>query len=70
MAKGKYRGLSLKGADDVYLTERSIAVRRVSQSFGKNGLWKMTDKTTYYPKTKENLSRAYKVLGRIRTGRV
>ena len=43
--------VDLKGADDVYLTEKNIAVRRKVED--KRGRV-VSDVTTYYPKTREN----------------
>ena len=57
------------GADDVYLTERSIAVRRVSTSKSRNGRAVLQDKTTYVPRTKANLEKANSIFGRLRFGR-
>ena len=47
--------VDLKGADDVYLTEKNIAVRRTVED--KRGRV-VSDVTTYYPKTRENLKLA------------
>ncbi len=56
----------LNQANDVYLTKTKIAVRQVrSDSRGRIS----SDTTKYYPKTKQNLSCAGKMLGRIRYGR-
>lgn len=56
----------IQSADDVYLTKAKIAVREVrSDSRGRI----CTDITSYYPKTRANLSCAGKMLGRIRNGR-
>lgn len=53
-------------ANDVYLTKTKIAVRSVrSDARGRI----TSDATNYFPKTKENLSCAGKMLGRIRYGR-
>ena len=47
--------VDLKGADDVYLTEKNIAVRRTVED--KRGRV-VSDVKTYYPKTRENLKLA------------
>ena len=57
------------GADDVYLTKESIAVRRIDTSKGRNGRAKTTDRTRYIPKTAANLNKVKKIFGYIRTGR-
>lgn len=56
----------INSADDVYLTKTKIAVRQIrSDSRGRI----TSDTTKYFPKTKENLSCAGKLLGRVRYGR-
>lgn len=55
-----------EGADDVYLTEKSIAVRRIRS--GKSGKI-ISDETIYYPKTRENLRIARSEYGTLRKGR-
>mgnify|MGYP004644504561 CR=1 FL=1 len=56
----------INSANDVYLTKTKIAVRQVrSDSKGRI----CSDTTRYFPKTKENLSCAGKMLGHIRNGR-
>ena len=57
------------GADDVYLTESSIAVRRVSTEKSRSGKAVLKDKTTYVPKTEANLRRAKGIFGYLRFGR-
>lgn len=57
------------GADDVYLTDRSIAVRRVSTVKGRNGKAVLRDKTTYVPRTDANLRKAKEMFGYLRSGR-
>ncbi|MBQ8289962.1 MAG: hypothetical protein IJY01_03735 [Clostridia bacterium] len=57
------------GADDVYLTEKSIAIRRVysyKDRFGKN---RLSDTTEYIPKTQKNLQKASRLFGKLRFGR-
>ena len=56
----------LQTADDVYLTRAKIAVREVRSD--RNGRI-CSDTTKYFPKSRENLSCACKLLGRIRYGR-
>ena len=58
-----------RGADDIYLTDRSIAVRRVSTVKSRNGRAVLRDKTTYVPKTEKNLRRAKEIYGYLRNGR-
>ena len=58
--------ISLEGADDVYLTDESIAVRRIRS--GKSGRI-ISDKTTYYPRTRENMKSARDMFGALRKGR-
>ena len=57
------------GADDVYVTENSIAVRRISTEKGRNGRAVLKDKTTYVPKTDKNLDKARGIFGFLRFGR-
>ena len=57
------------GADDVYLTENSIAVRRISTKKGRNGRAVLKDKTAYVPKTDKNLDEARGIFGFLRFGR-
>lgn len=57
------------GADDIYLTGRSIAVRRVSSRINKKGEYEYTEKTTYHPRTSENMKAATSIYGLIRKGR-
>ena len=57
------------GADDIYLTKNSIAVRRISTYVDKRGKYHLEDKTKYYKKTSKNLECAQKKFGFIRNGR-
>ena len=57
------------GADDIWMTGRSIAVKRVSSTRGKNGNYTHTEKTTYYPRTSENMKQATSIYGLIRKGK-
>lgn len=50
-----------KGADDIYTTNRSIAVVKVSSD--RRG--RATTTVTYYPKTKENIKAANSIWGRV-----
>lgn len=66
VASKKQLWKKLQTADDVYLTSTKIAVREVRSD--RNGRI-CSDTTKYFPKTRENLSCAGKMLGRIRNGR-
>lgn len=68
MAKKKKRNV-FAGADDVYLTKKFIAVRRINTYRGKNGKAKLSDKTRYYKRTTKNMSLAKRIFGNIRFGR-
>ena len=57
------------GADDIYLTGKSIAVRRVHTYTDRKGIQRLSDKTRYYPKTVKNIKQARSVFGNIRYGR-
>ena len=57
------------GADDIYLTDNSIAVRRISTAPGRNGRAVTKDRTTYLPKTDKNLNKAKSIFGYLRKGR-
>lgn len=52
------------GADDIYLTPKKIAVRRIKS--GKNNL---IDTTTYYTKNADNVRAAQSIVGHLRKGR-
>lgn len=54
------------GADDIYLTSNSIAVRKVKS--GRDGRV-CEDKTVYYPKTAKQIKKAEAIHGRLRNGR-
>ena len=61
MAKAKRKKRNkFAGADDIYLTDHKVAVRKVSTIYDKFGNYRMYDKTRYYPKTRENLNQAKK----------
>ncbi len=62
----KNRKISVKDADDVYLTKKYIAVRQVFYHDKDRGF---VDKTTYYPQTAENMKIARSNWGRLRFGR-
>lgn len=66
MAKRKQ--VSFLGADDVYLTRKNIAVRRVSTK-SDNGVMVFKDTTRYYPRTKSNMASLSRTYGRVRRGR-
>ena len=57
------------GADDIYLTKNSIAVRRVSTYRTRKGEQVYSDKTKYFKRTKNNLIQASSLYGRLRFGR-
>ena len=56
-------------ADDIYLTDKNIAVTRVKSVKDKNGYWRTSQKTIYVPKTVRNLNEAKKIHGFIRKGK-
>ncbi len=66
MAKRKQ--VSFYGANDVYLTKKNIAVRRISTK-SDNGIMVFKDTTRYYPKTKSNMASLSRICGRVRHGR-
>ena len=57
------------GADDIYLTNKHIAVRKLSSFTNKKGQLVYADKTMYYKRNKKNLTRANDLYGYIRKGR-
>ena len=57
------------GADDIYLTKNSIAVRKVRTVRGKSGITRLEDSTRYFPKTEQNIKNATSIFGRLRIGR-
>ena len=57
------------GADDIYLTKKSICVRNLTTYNKGNGVYHRVDKTRYYPKTAKNLKLAGSLVGHIRYGR-
>ena len=57
------------GADDIYLTKKNIAVRKISTWYDKKGKFMMNDVTKYYPKTKRHLDLANSIYGYVRKGR-
>ena len=69
MAKYSTKNI-FKGADDVYLTKKSIAVRRVSSSRKADGTFLLQDKTRYYKKNARNMKLLKSTYGRVRFGRV
>lgn len=66
MQKRKSKRISVQDADDVYLTKKNIAVREIRYGGCNRGFY---DKTTYYPRTAENMKIARKDWGRLRFGR-
>ena len=58
------------GADDIYLTKKNIAVKRVSSTKDSKGNWRTSTKTVYVPKTVRNLNIAKSIHGYIRKGRI
>ena len=63
------RGNQFVGVDDIYLTNKSIAVRQISGVQKSNGKISYSMKTKYYRKTRKNLAKAKDVHGYIRYGR-
>lgn len=58
-----------KGADDIYLTKKHIAVRRMNTFTTRSGNVKVTDNTRYYKKNRQNFKMAIDVYGCLREGR-
>lgn len=56
----------LRGVDDIYLTPKSIAVRRVKTD--KNGRI-ISDKTQYFDRSKGNMKTLRREMGNVRVGR-
>lgn len=65
----KFKRNKFMGADDIYLTKKNIAVRRISVYLTKDGSLRQSDKTRYYKKTSSNLRKARDIYGFIRKGR-
>lgn len=63
------RGNQFVGVDDIYLTNKSIAVRHISGVEKSNGEIWYSIKTKYYRKTRKNLAKAKDAHGDIRYGR-
>ena len=57
------------GIDDIWLTPKSIAMKKVRSIKDKKGNWTLVEKTTYVPKTVNNLIEAEILHGHIREGR-
>jgi len=57
------------GADDIYLTNTKIAIRKVKTSYGKNGKSHFYDHTKYVPKNSKNMYLLNKNVGKVRFGR-
>ena len=56
----------LRGVNDVYLTPKSIAIRKVQTD--KNGRI-VSDKTQYFDRTNGNMKTLRREMGRVRVGR-
>lgn len=56
-------------ADDVYLTDKFIAVRKISTFNDEKGRYRCVDRTKYVPKTSKNLAEARSIFGYLRKGR-
>lgn len=56
----------LRGVDDVYLTPKSIAIRKVQTD--KNGRI-VSDKTQYFDRTNGNMKTLRREMGNVRVGR-
>lgn len=70
MARAKRkRKNKFAGAYDIYLTKNSVAVRKLSTTQIKSGVYRVYDNTKYYPKTRSNLNQAHQICGHIRYGR-
>lgn len=65
----KKSGNQFAGADDIYLTNKSIAVRHISGVQKSNGRIVYSMKTKYYRKTRKNLAKAKEEHDYIRYGR-
>lgn len=63
------KNINAYGADDVYTTKNSIAVRRSKGKIIKNGQIVYVDRTVYYPKTDKNMRIVERQCGKIRAGR-
>ncbi len=59
----------LKNANDIYLTDKSIAVTRVVSKYDKRGQWTCTETRKYVPRTKKTMGILSKVVGRVRKGK-
>ena len=68
MKKRNRKKVFFFGADDVYLTKKNIAVRRVSTTTS-NGVQVFKDTTRYYPRTKANMTALSRTYGHVRRGR-
>lgn len=70
MAKKKQTFLQmLRGADDIYLTDKSIAVTRVATGYDKRGQYTITETRKYVPRTEKTMSILSKEVGRVRKGK-
>lgn len=68
MARKRKRNI-FSGADDVYLTEKHIAVRKINTRYTKSGKMVFTDKTKYHKRTAKNMQLLKKTQGYVRFGR-
>ena len=62
----KRKSNKFAGADDIYLTRKSICVKSVSSRKNKDGVYTVVEKKKYYPKTKKNLNQAKAIHGYLR----
>lgn len=71
MAKRKGQTFSqmLETADDIYLTDKSIAVTRVTNRYDKRGQLTCTETRKYVPRTEKTMGILSKVVGRVRKGK-
>jgi hypothetical protein len=57
------------GADDVYVTDKNIGVRKVTKKYNRTGLIETTDTTRYFPKTPKNMLLAEQLFGKPKKNR-
>lgn len=68
MAKNKISNI-FAGADDVYLTKKFIAVRKINSRFTKSGSMTYSDKTRYFKRSAKNMRLLKNTHGYVRFGR-